>query len=204
MNSRLVPGRVVQVNIRDPDDGFFVAYMVKTDRLSCSLPSNTMGVPRDTEAFCVRETCLPMSLEKMVMFCAQHYVTLPKLRFAPGERVSFRVEDGEGGLDQWLCGTVKETWPNIPGPCEFAGVQFCDTVPYSLEADSTTGRSERTYYCHRDDHTLVRREDHMPQKRRKGIAQRMEKRALAGSTVIFDHATCRSREVQGESESSGE
>merc|ERR1712224_440908 len=131
----------------------------------------------------------------MVMFCAQRYDSPPKLRFAPGERVSFRVEDAKDGLDQWLCGEVKEAWPKLHQPCQFEGVQFVDTVP-AVEADSTFGRLEVSYYCHRDDHTLIRKEENMPQERSFGIARRMEKRVLAGNTTVtFDHATCRSRKI---------
>lgn len=205
MDGRLAPGRVLQKNYRDPDDGLFSAYLVKTDRLSEALPSTKTGVIRDAPEFCTRETCLPMPLEKLVMFCAQQHAVLPQLRFLVGERVSFRIDDAEDGLAQWLRGMVKEVWPKLPQPCEFEGVQFADTVPYLLEADECCGRTERSFYCHRDDHTLIRREEHIPQTRTSGIVKRMEKRLLAdGTRVIFDHATCRSKPVMSGSDSSDE
>lgn len=208
LGQRLAPGRILQTNAGDPDDprgGLFVAYVVKTDALSSDLPPETVGVPHDGEALCVRETCLPESLEKIAMFCAQADQQQHKLRFSPGDRVGFRVEDTSEGLDQWICGVVKETWPRLAGPYEFEGVTFAETVPYAVVSDAGHARPEPLLYCHRDDHTLIRKEANVPQSRTRGVAKRFEKRTLTqGSLEMFDHVTCRSKRVRAESEDSDE
>merc|ERR1712232_239995 len=138
-------------------------------------------------------------------FCTEIYSTPPKLRFACGDRVAFRIEDSADGLDQWLCGQVKETWSKLEGPHTFDGVKFAMEVPYLLEADSSESLSELCYYCHKDDHTLIRKENHAPQTRTRGIAKRMEKRlGPDGTFEMFDHVTLRRKTVVGELEDSDE
>merc|ERR1712232_1018472 len=102
------------------------------------------------------------------------------LRFAVDAPVGFRVADTPEGFDKWLTGVVDSHWYELPNG---------KIVPYKLKTE--TGQ---VYYCHRDEHTLIRSKENIPQERVKTIAVRIEKRQREdGTWEKYDHVTGRGR-----------
>lgn len=127
-----------------------------------------------------------------------------KLRFSCGDSVGFRVGDHDDGSDQWFNGVVRETWAKLSGPCTFEEIQFAQFVTYRLEVDPSHAFEESVFYCHRDDHTLIRKPQNIPQIRTRGISKRMEKRRLVdGAWEMFDHVTLRGRRLIKDAKESG-
>lgn len=123
----------------------------------------------------------------------------PKLRFSVGDAIVCRIQNSvEDDLEQWVPGRILETWPRLPGEetwdmGDIAG-RYPSVVPYEIQL--TLGRSRRIY-CHRDAHTLIRREGMKPRTRVRGISKRFEVRQAAdGSFERVDHLTERRKPLQ--------
>merc|ERR1719335_1332433 len=120
----------------------------------------------------------------------------PKLRLAVGDKVVCRVRnDPKDGLEQWVPGAISFIWPKLSGDeaWNMGGVsgKFPSCVPYKV--DLTAGG---WIYCHRDDHTLIRRQGMEPQARVRGISKRMELRKNEdGSQEKIDHVTERRKRL---------
>eukprot|EP00928_Gymnodinium_smaydae_P047850 TRINITY_DN31964_c0_g1_i1.p1 TRINITY_DN31964_c0_g1~~TRINITY_DN31964_c0_g1_i1.p1 ORF type:complete len:207 (+),score=33.90 TRINITY_DN31964_c0_g1_i1:44-664(+) len=101
-------------------------------------------------------------------------------RFKAGEKVGFRVHDTPDGLDKWLKGSVQATWFELEDGYR---------IPYQLRSDA-----DEVFFGHRDDHTLVRLQENIPQTRIRTMAPKMEKRKREdGRMETIDHATGNSR-----------
>jgi len=122
------------------------------------------------------------------------------LRFKLSDRVGIRVQDNADGYENWLCGNVVEVWPTLPGNHETQGfLASANSVPYKVLTDDKIA-----FYCHRDDHTLIRKAENVPQTQVKTISSRFERRQLLDGTFIkFDHVTMRSRKIMEEFDEEG-
>lgn len=196
LGPRWLSGHIVETNL--PDEGGFLPYLVKTDPLP-GVPSRSISVPRDEDSCCVQEVCFdPTSQLHLVKAAARRVPehSKVKLRFALGDKVVCRIRNhADDGLEQWVAGAICEVWPRLPGASswdlgEVSG-HFPDVLPYKVGL-----LSGAWVYCHRDDHTLIRPESMQPQKRVRGISQRMEvRRAQDGSRVKIDHGTGRQKRL---------
>jgi len=180
-----------------PDDNELLPYLVKTDPLP-GLPSSTISVPSDSNEVCIQETCFDPRKQLHLVKAAASMVSetnKPRLRFAVGEKVVCRIcSSPQDGLEQWVAGEVSEIWPVLPGEKawnmgEVAG-EYPDVVPYKVTLASGW------VFCHKDDHTLIRRENMQPLTRVRGISKRMEVRKHAdGSKEHIDHVTERRKHI---------
>jgi hypothetical protein len=192
---RWFSGHVVGTAVVE-DDGL-VAYLVKTDVLP-GVRSTSISVPRDKDEICVQEVCFDPVAQLHMVRCAAPVVTessKPKLRFAVGEKVVCRIRnDPSDGLENWVPGCISEIWPTLEeGTWELGDVsgKFPDMLPYKIDL-----ASGKWLYCHRDVHTLIRREGHQPATRVKGVSKRIEVRREAdGSMVRIDHVTERKKRM---------
>merc|ERR1711972_679765 len=103
----------------------------------------------------------------------------PKLRFAIGDGVVCRIRnDPKDSLEQWVRGAIGSVWPQLPGDDTWhmggSSGKYPDIVPYKVDL-----ASGGWVYCHRDDHTLIRRQGMEPLTRVQGISKRMEVRTCA-------------------------
>jgi len=74
-------------------------------------------------------------------------------------------------------------------------METASAVPYMVAVRA----NDQTFYCHRDDHTLIRKPENKPRSLGKTIAKRFEFRQSEDGTVEqFDHVTLRSKKVQSE------
>mmetsp|Transcript_108931 Transcript_108931/g.232777 ORF Transcript_108931/g.232777 Transcript_108931/m.232777 type:complete len:358 (-) Transcript_108931:70-1143(-) len=202
--ARWLAGLIVGTAV--PDDIDFIPYLVKTDPFP-GVPQRTISVPDDDDEICIREVCFDPCSELHLIKAAAVVVPesrKPRTRFAVGEKVVCRVRNSpDDGLERWVPGAVSEVWPKLAGQkmWDFDGVtgNFADIVPYKVVLDSGTW-----IYCHRDDHTLIRREGMEPQTRVRGISKRMElRKGKDGRKERVDHTTER-RKLMLESESSSD
>lgn len=193
---RWLSGHVVGSAV--PDGDRLLPYLVKTDHLP-GLPSKTISVPSDRDGVCTQEVCFdPVSELHLVKAAATLLTGLqrPRLRFAAQDRVACRLKnDPKDGLERWAVGTVSCIWPQLPGELkwETGGVvgEFPSAVAYRVDLSAGGW-----VYCHRDHHTLIRRDGMQPQTRVKGISKRMEvRRAKDGSKEQVDHQTERSKRM---------
>lgn len=197
---RWFSGHVVGTAV--PDDGDLLPYLVKTDAIP-GLPSRTISVPQDKEDICMQEVCFDPVAQMHLMRSAASVVTekRPSLRFALGDKIVCRIRNNpEDGLENWVPGLISDIWPSIGEASwdmgEVAG-KFPDVVPYKI-----TLASGKSIYCHKDDHTLVRREGMQPTTRVKGISKRMEYiKAADGSKTCVDHVTGRRKRMLEDSDS---
>jgi hypothetical protein len=195
---RWMAGHVVGTAV--VDDGDLIPYLVKTDPLP-GMPGRTISVPKDRDdQICVQEVCFNPLSELHLVKSAAAPVSEPrkKLRFADGDNVVCRVRNNkDDGLEQWAPGQIGETWPRLPGEqtWSFGDISgtFPDVVPYKVTLVSTAAQLDWVY-CHKDDHTLIRRKDLEPQTRVKGMSKRMEVRTNKdGLKETFDHQTERGK-----------
>lgn len=201
---RWLSGHIVGSAVPDDDD--ILPYLVKTDNRP-GLPSSTISVPFDEDEVCVQEVCFePSSLPELRLIKAATAIvnesSRPKLRFSTGDNIVCRIRnDPNDGLEQWVPGVIDMTWAEIPGErtwsmADMTG-EYADVVPYKVSL-----KSGRSVFCHRDDHTLIRREGMQPQERVKGISKRMElRRREDGSKEKIDHVTERRKVLEEVSES---
>jgi hypothetical protein len=193
--SRWLSGHIVGTAVEEEDD--LLPYLVKTDPLA-GLPGRTISVPSDSDRICIQEVCFdPQSQLHLVKAAATAVPesSMPKLRFSVGEKVVCRIRNNpQDDLEQWASGTIRQTWAKLPGEqtWELGGVsgKYPAVVPYEVEIASGH------VYCHRDTHTLIRREGMQPQTRVRGISKRMELRqAEDGSKERIDHMTERRKRL---------
>jgi len=194
---RWLSGHVVGTAVMDEA---LLPYVVKTDPLP-GLPAKNISVPSDKDECCTQEVCFDPATELELVRCAASPYTAskePKLRFALGDKVVCRIRNSPvDGLENWVPGVISKIWPNIGEATwdlgELSG-KFPDVVPYKIDL-----ASGRWVYCHRDDHTLIRREGLQPVTRVKGISKRMELvKEADGSTFRVDHVTERRKRVREE------
>jgi len=179
-----------------PDDEDLLPYLVKTDPLP-GLPTRTISVPSDKDEICVQEVCFDPATQLDLVRAAASLIAetrKPKLRFALGDKVACRIRNTqEDGLENWVTGSIGEIWPKIgEAAWDIGGMtgKFPDIVPYKIELASGW------VYCHRDDHTLIRREGMQPITRVKGISKRIEHVTVAdGSKFCIDHVTGRRKRL---------
>lgn len=195
---RWLSGHIVGTAVPEDEEEDLLAYLVKTDPLP-GLPSATISVPRDSSEICVQDTCFDPNSQLHLVKAAT--ITAPassksKLRFALGDKVVCRIcNDPQDGLEQWVSGKISETWPKLPGEHKWSmgevSGNYPDVVPYKIDLVSGW------VYCHRDDHTLVRRQGLQPQTRVRGISKRMELLKCAdGTRERIDHVTERRKRLQ--------
>lgn len=187
-----------------PDDEL-LPYLVKTDPVP-NAPTRTISVPCDIDDVCVQEVCFdPDSQLEFVKYAAPPVVNQSKrLRFAVGDKVVCRVRNSkEDDLECWVPGTVSSLWPQLPGERAWdmgGGISglYADVVPYKVDLHTKTG-----IYCHKDHHTLIRRQGMEPQTRVRGISKRMEDRKSEdGKKILIDHETERRKVIAEESDDS--
>jgi len=193
---RWLSGHVVGTAV--PEDEELLPYLVKTDPLP-GLPTKSLSVPFDDDGTCTQETCFDPTSQLNLVKAAAVVISessKPKLRFALGDNVVCRVRnDLKDGLEQWVPGVISLLWPKLPGDHnwrmgDFSG-QYPDLVPYKVDLASGVW-----VYCHRDDHTLIRRKGMEPQTRVRGISKRMEVRTCEdGSRERVDHVTERRKRL---------
>jgi len=206
---RWLSGHIVGAAV--PDASSIIPYLVKTDPRP-GLPSKTISVPKDTDDVCIQEICFEPCMELHLTKSAAFAVSdscRPNLRFTIGDAVVCRVRNSvDDGLEQWAVGEVSLLWPKLPpcagahhacevgscGTCaEVTGVfgELPNVVPYRIDL-----KSGSWVYCHRDHHTLIRREGMQPQQRVRGISRRMEVRTSQdGSKERVDHETGRCKRM---------
>mmetsp|Transcript_41416 Transcript_41416/g.81869 ORF Transcript_41416/g.81869 Transcript_41416/m.81869 type:complete len:352 (+) Transcript_41416:70-1125(+) len=194
---RWFSGSIVGTAVMDEDTP--LPYLVKTDPLP-GLPGRTISVPSDTDEICVQEVCFDAQSELHLVKAAATLLTgstRPKLRFAVGDKIACRLKSNpKDGLERWVSGTVSSVWPELPGPLRWDMGDVAGEYPkvVAYKVDLETGGS---LYCHRDHHTLIRREGMQPQMRVKGISKRMEVRvAKDGSKESVDHQTERRKRIR--------
>jgi hypothetical protein len=192
--SRWLVGHIVGTAVFS--DGDVLPYLVKTDNIP-GLPSNTISVPEDkNDDVCIQEVCFdPCSQFHLVKAAAPlvQQSNRPKLRFAVGDKVRCRVQNNPNDdLEQWEMGQVTSIWPQLCMPGDYntwvlgdVSGKYADAVPYQV--DLMTGR---WIYCHKDDHTLIRREGLQPVTRVRGMSKRIEvRKGEDGSKERIDHVT---------------
>eukprot|EP00931_Biecheleriopsis_adriatica_P045647 TRINITY_DN2613_c0_g3_i1.p1 TRINITY_DN2613_c0_g3~~TRINITY_DN2613_c0_g3_i1.p1 ORF type:complete len:353 (-),score=56.60 TRINITY_DN2613_c0_g3_i1:99-1157(-) len=183
-----------------PDDEGILPYLVKTDPLP-GMPQRTISVPNDRDYCCMQERCFEPDSELHLVKAAAAVVPeskRPKLRFAVGAAVVCRVRNAEDGLERWVPGKVSLHWPKLPGEQKWemgeASGSYPDAVPYRVELNDGGWT-----YCHKDNHTLIRRKGLEPQERVKGISKRIEVRTASdGAKERFDHVTERGKRLATE------
>jgi len=201
LGERWFPGAVVGTGICTDEDLF--PYLVKTDSVP-GAPSTTISVPSDEDAVCVQEVCFQLSELRFVKCAAPPVVNQKKsLRFAVGDRVVCRVRNGEDGLERWDPGTVTFLWPELPGERAWdmgngMSGEYAAVVPYKVDL-----QRGNWIYCHKDHHTLIRREGMAPQTRARGVSKRMEIRTNEdGTRERIDHETERRKLLVDQSDDS--
>lgn len=193
-----IPGTVLDTNVENPQDPQMerIVYVVKIDAVDGRSPTRTIAAPEDTDAVIQRERCFDDQDEgSFAQWCAPLAppATRKPLRFSAGDRVAVRVKDLPSGFENWSPGLVVSTWTQASS----RGLQAMPQamVPYVVATDS------RNYYCHRDDHTLIRKAEHIPQAPQKSISKRFEhRRRPDGVLEILDHVTLRSKVASAESD----
>jgi len=175
-------------------------YLVKTDPRP-GIKSNIIRVENDNDEICKLEVCFDPLSELYLIKAAAVVVAKsrkPKTRFTVGDKVVCRVHSNiDDGLEQWVSGTVSLTWAKLGTVSLTSEINraYLDLVPYKINLNSGGW-----IYCHKDDHTLIRREGLQSQIRFRGTSKRMEVRQSEdGTKERVDHATER-RKRMGESE----
>jgi len=207
---RWLSGHIVGAAVLDANS--IIPYLVKTDPM-LGLPSKKISVPKDTEDVCVQEICFDPYMELHLTKSAAYAVRdscRPSLRFTVGDAVVCRVRNSvEDGLEQWASGEISVLWPTLPacsaahhvcdvsscGTCaEMTGMfdELPSVVPYKINL-----KAGSWIYCHRDHHTLIRREGMQPHDRVSGISKRIEvRKSQDGSKERVDHETERCKRIR--------
>ncbi|CAK0869444.1 unnamed protein product [Prorocentrum cordatum] len=192
-------GKIIDVDVVDPSDldGPRLPYLIKLDPEAGF--KEPMSVAVDDDSTVRREVCFHADTEvQFTKASAQLVDSRPsnvKLRFEVGTRVGCRIRDTEDAVSVWGRGQIVEDWPLLPPPHQLPyGRRTARVVPYLVKLDSG-----QFVYAHRDDHTLIRLEEYIPQSMGRGIAARFESRREAdGSIVRLDHYTMRGKKLEGE------
>lgn len=194
MGERRLAGVVLSLNVEDPEDPReLIAYVVKTDNYPGVAPSRTISAPGDVDMVVCRERCFNSVSEKDFTKWAAPLVPdrSKPLRFAVGDAVAIRVKDNDDGYEQWADGNVVDVWYEFPEPMGQGFVRTAAVVPYKVSLQSDPNQ---TYFCHRDEHTLIRKQENKPRITGKTISKRFERRQLDnGSFEKYDHVTLRSK-----------
>jgi len=190
---RHLAGHIVSTAVPDLATKVVFPYLVKIDALP-ELPSRTISVPKDKDCCCMQEVCFDPATQLDLVRCAASAMIetrKPKLRFALGDRVVCRIQNSrEDGLENWVTGFIKEIWPQL-GEATWdlgeASGKFPEVVPYKIEL-----ALGKFIYCHRDEHTLIRRDGMQPVTRVRGMSKRIEHVTGAdGGKFCIDHVTGR-------------
>eukprot|EP00746_Dinoflagellata_sp_MGD_P123553 gnl/MRDRNA2_/MRDRNA2_58180_c0_seq2.p1 gnl/MRDRNA2_/MRDRNA2_58180_c0~~gnl/MRDRNA2_/MRDRNA2_58180_c0_seq2.p1 ORF type:complete len:391 (+),score=64.18 gnl/MRDRNA2_/MRDRNA2_58180_c0_seq2:73-1173(+) len=199
---RWLSGHIVGTAVPQDDD--LLPYLVKTDPLP-GLPSSTISVPYDEDNTCTQEICFDPNSKLHLVRAAAALVSdsnKPKLRFAVGDKVVCRIRnDHKDDLEQWVPGEISSIWPTIPGNETWdmgeASGEFPNLVPYKVELKHAGAVHMGGWiYCHRDDHTLIRRQGMEPKIRVRGMSKRIEvRKGEDGYTETIDHLTERRKRV---------
>lgn len=193
VGERRLAGKVLSRDVEDPEGGENLAYVVKTDALP-GFPARNLSVPADEDEVVCRDRCFHAQSELGFTRWAAPIIKADQrkpLRFSLNERVVIRIQDNGDGFEQWVCGQVLEIWPSLPFNKEEGFLKSADAVPYAIAVE---GRG--AFYCHRDEHTLIRHPDNVPRTPGKRITPRFEKRKRPDGTMEeFDHLTLRSKMV---------
>lgn len=196
-------GKILDVDVLDASDieGPRLPYMIKLDPEAGFKEPTPVAV--DDDSTVRREVCFYADSEvQLTKVSAELLDSKPpnvKLRFEVGTRVGCRVRDTEDAVSVWERGQIVEDWPSLPPPHQLPyGRRTARVVPYLVKLDS-----QHTVYAHRDDHTLIRLDEYIPQSMERGIAARFEIREAAdGSRFRFDHYTMRGKKLEdGDDES---
>lgn len=171
--SRWSSGHIVGTAVFE-EDGLFQlsSYLVKTDPRP-GIQSSIIRVENDNDETCKLEVCFDPCSELHLIKAAVAVPPKsrkPRTRFAVGSKVVCRVCNNIGdGLERWVSGTVSLIWAKLAGELtsEFHSAHL-DVVPYKIDLSSGSW-----IYCHKDDHTLIRREGMQPQIRVRGTSKRM-------------------------------
>lgn len=208
VGQRRLPGTVLSLNVEDPEEPnnpmSLIPYVVKTDNLPGVVESRTISAPSDVDMVICRDRCFNSKSEMdFAKWAAPTAFDKKKpLRFGIGDEVAIRVKDRPDGYEQWRDGKITAVWASIQGPKGEGFLKPAEAVPYVV---SLSPHPQQTYYCHLDDHTLIRKPENKPRKLRKTLSKRFEVRqADGGALEKFDHVTLRSKIVQDMSESEGE
>lgn len=196
VGERRLLGTVLEVDVEDPQEpGEHVAYVVKTDAFP-GFESRTISAPYDSDLVIMRERCFDVTSEcTFAKWAAPIAKTKKPLRFGLQRKVGIRVSDDAAGYEQWASGRVVEIWPKLPGKPRDGFLTSADSVAYQVQTDDG-----QNLFCHRDEHTLIRSIENIPQTRKRGLSKRFEQRKLPDGTVVqFDHVTLRSRTIKHES-----
>merc|ERR1719221_2028950 len=198
IGKRRLSGKVINVGVEDPEDPEQdpFAYVVKTDALQ-NMESNMISAPSDTDDCICRDRCFFVKREYDLAKWAAPIISKEArqpLRFGIGDKVCIRIWDREDGYENWKAGEVTSVWSKIrPKPSGTSFLEeWADAIPYKVDVEHLG-----LFYCHRDDHTLIRKVENAPRTLLKTMSKRMEKRKLEDGTLeVFDHVTCRRRIVK--------
>lgn len=155
-------GTILSCDVEDPEDPDpreRLPYVIKTDALPGVAPSRTISAPSDVDEVICRDRCFSSIYEKdLAKWAAPPKIDKSKpLRYGLGDAVAIRVMDNDEGFEQWMDGKITEGWPALPGhrgqELPF-GLMPAESVPYLV---SLKANPDRTFFCHRDDHTLIRK-----------------------------------------------
>jgi len=201
IGSRRLLGKVIGIHVDDPEDPDEepFAYVVKTEALP-SLESRTISAPSDSDGCICRERCFRVFDEAEQSKWAAPLIPTDKrkpLRFGLEDKVCIRIWDEPKGYEKWVPGKVVELWPSLPKPKKKGhDYEWAEGLPYKVSVDSLGD-----FFCHWDDHTLIRKAENAPQTAVKSISKRMEKRKREDGTLeVVDHVTLRRRTVGPESD----
>jgi len=190
MGPRRFPGIILSTNNENPEDpDHNIPYVVKTDNLPGVAASDTILAPDDIDELVCRERCFNSQSElDLAKWAAPMDLNRTKpLRFSLGDIVGIRVMDCSDGYERWKVGKVVATWPALPCAATTGFLKSATAVPYKIQLQEDF---RQLFYCHRDEHTLVRRPENIPQTPTKTISQRFEKRRLENGLIEkFDHVT---------------
>lgn len=196
VGERRLAGVVLSLNVEDPEDGELLPYVVKCD------VGSTISAPSDVDLVVCRERCFDTKTElDLAKWAAPTKLNKAKpLRFSLNDAVAIRVKDDDAGFEQWIDGKILEVWPAFPGPVGEGFLQTAETAPYLVET-----QGNQTFYCHRDEHTLIRKPENKPRTLSKTLSKRFEVRKLDnGEFEKFDHVTMRGKRVESMNESDSE
>jgi len=180
------------------DHGEKIAYVVEPDTIPGSESKKMISVWYDEDEVVCRERCFHESELWLTKWAAPIISESQRkpLRFSPDEIVGIRIWDTDDGFEQWVFGRVLEIWPSLPEPVQEGFLQSADAVPYKVDV-----HGHGIFYCHRDDHTLLRRPENVPRTPGKRITPRFEPRKLPnGNMVMFDNLTLHNTITQPDSD----
>merc|ERR1712039_143403 len=106
------------------------------------------------------------------------------------------IWDRDDGYENWVQGKIVEIWPKFPKP-PGGGMdrEWAEALPYKVAVQELAQYGP--FFCHRDEHSLIRSPENVPRVLGKRVTGRMEKRRLEDGTLeMFDHVTLKARKVR--------